>query len=189
MAATPEADFTLSAIAASPRNALMFVAMEQEAAPMAEALRLERSGAVRVGSVAGAAVTLVTPGIDPMTRADFIGPVHASAALASALARGSAPFDLVVNIGTAGGFDARGQRIADLVVARDTMFHDARVAIDGFDRVARAHTRLSADDTARRSSRSRASPISSTTTSRRKRRFSAISRAPQRVSRARRVRS
>ena len=49
-------------------------------------------------------------------------------------------------MGTAGGFAAQGLGIADFVLARDTMFHDARVALAGFDAVARAHTRLSPQD-------------------------------------------
>ncbi|MEY3143283.1 MAG: hypothetical protein RLY21_1776 [Planctomycetota bacterium] len=148
MASAPAADFALPPLPAAPRRVLFFVAMEHEAAPIADALGLVRAGDARVGRVAGTEVTLMTPGVDPATKADRIGPVHASAALARMLAQARAPFDLVMNAGTAGGFEAQGQRIADLVVARDAMFHDARVAIDGFDRVARAHTRLSADDAA-----------------------------------------
>ena len=146
MAQAPEADFALPTLASAPRRVLLFVAMESEATPIAEALRLARDGDARTGRAAGAHVTLVTPGVDPATKADHIGPVHAATALTRVLAASREPFDLVVNAGTAGGFEARGQAIADLVVARDTLFHDARVAIGGFDRVARAHTRLSADE-------------------------------------------
>ncbi|MFN5495032.1 MAG: hypothetical protein ACK5WD_13675 [bacterium] len=146
MANASAADFALPPLPTAARRVLFFVAMEHEAAPIASALGLARSGAARVGRVAGAEVTLVTPGADPASNIDHIGPVHASVALTRALAQAHDPFDLVVNAGTAGGFEAHGQRIADLVIARDTMFHDARVAIDGFDRVARAHTRLSADE-------------------------------------------
>lgn len=146
MSAAPAADFALPPLSAAPRRVLFFVAMAHEAAPIVEALGLARLGHAHLGRVAGAEVTLVTPGIDPATNVDRIGPVHASAALVRLLAQARVPFDLVVNAGTAGGFEAQGQRIADLVVARDAMFHDARIAIDGFDRVARAHTRLSADE-------------------------------------------
>jgi len=146
MAQASEADFALPALASAPRRVLFFVAMESEAAPIADALGLAREGDARTGRVAGARVTLVTPGADPAAGADRIGPVHAATALTRALAAAREPFDLVVNAGTAGGFESQGQQIADIVVARDTMFHDARVAIDGFDRVARAHTRLSASD-------------------------------------------
>jgi nucleoside phosphorylase len=142
------ADFTLRSLSTQPTRILLFVAMESEAAPIAEALGLARVDGVRAGRVGGAEVTLLTPGVDLATSADHIGPVHAAAALAGTLAApaGAHAFELVVNAGTAGGFESQGQGIADLVVARDTMFHDARVAIRGFDAVARAHTRLSPDD-------------------------------------------
>jgi nucleoside phosphorylase len=146
MSPASAADFALPPLPTVARRVLFFVAMEHEAAPIADALGLARNGDVRVGSVSGAQVTLVTPGADPSGNIDHIGPVHASVALTRALAQAHDPFDLVVNAGTAGGFESQGQRIADLVVARDTMFHDARVAIPGFDRVARAHTRLSAGE-------------------------------------------
>jgi nucleoside phosphorylase len=146
MANAPAADFALAPLPAAVRRVLFFVAMEHEAAPIADALGLARAGDARVGRIAGAEIVLLTPGIDPATQVDRIGPVHASTALTRALVHAREPFDLVVNAGTAGGFESQGQRIADLVVARDTLFHDARVAIDGFDRVARAHTRLSADE-------------------------------------------
>jgi 5'-methylthioadenosine/S-adenosylhomocysteine nucleosidase len=146
MANAPAADFALAPLPAAVRRVLFFVAMEHEAAPIADALGLARAGDARVGRIAGAEIVLLTPGIDPATQVDRIGPVHASTALTRALAHAREPFDLVVNAGTAGGFESQGQRVADLVVARDTLFHDARVAIDGFDRVARAHTRLSADE-------------------------------------------
>ena len=148
MTNAPAADFALPPLPASPRRVLLFVAMEHEAAPIVAALGLSRRERGFTGRVAGADVTLITPGIDPATEIDRIGPVHASAALTRALLHAPEPYDLVMNAGTAGGFEAKGQRIADLVVARETMFHDARIALDGFDRVARAHTRLSADDMA-----------------------------------------
>lgn len=151
MATHPAADFALAPLPQAPRRVLVFVAMEHEAAPIADALRLAPAGHARAGRVAGVDTVLVTPGVDAATKVDRIGPVHAAACLVHALLAArlpldSAPFDLVVNAGTAGGFESQGQRIADLVIARDTMFHDARVAIDGFDRTARAHTRLSPDD-------------------------------------------
>jgi nucleoside phosphorylase len=148
MATASSPDFALPPLIAAPRHILFFVAMEREAAPIAEALGLARAGDAFIGHVAHAEVTLVTPGIDATAQADRIGPVHASIALTRFLREVRGPIDLVVNAGTAGGFEAQGQRIADIVLARDTLFHDARVAIDGFDRVARAHTRLSAAETA-----------------------------------------
>ena len=152
---TPQrADFTLPPLPRHPRRALVFVAMEAEAEPIARALGLAPdrlpigSAGVRSGRIgsngAGLEVSLLSPGICAQTGVDRIGPVHAAATLARALER--IPCDIVVNAGTAGGFESQGQRIADVVLARDTLFHDARVALEGYDAVARAHTRLSADD-------------------------------------------
>lgn len=132
--------FTLPPIPARVRRVLLFVAMRSEAEPIARALGAT-DGAARVGD---AMVELVAPGADPVLGVDRLGPVHAASALSRAFAMGRP--DLVVNMGTCGGFESQGLAIADLVVARDTMFHDARVALPGFDLLARAHTRLSPSD-------------------------------------------
>lgn len=132
--------FSLPPVPAQVRRVLLFVAMRSEAEPIARALGAH-GGTARVG---GAQVELLVPGVDPVLGVDRLGPVHAASALTRALAVGRP--DLVVNMGTCGGFEAHGQSIADLVVVRDTMFHDARVALPGFDLLARAHTRLSPSD-------------------------------------------
>ncbi|MFZ4748921.1 MAG: hypothetical protein ACOYMM_00290 [Phycisphaerales bacterium] len=132
--------FSLPPVPAQVRRVLLFVAMRGEAEPIARALGAH-GGTARVG---GAQVELLVPGVDPVLGVDRLGPVHAASALTRALALGRP--DLVVNMGTCGGFEAHGQSIADLVVVRDTMFHDARVALPGFDLLARAHTRLSPSD-------------------------------------------
>lgn len=132
--------FTLPPIPARVRRVLLFVAMRSEAEPIARALGAT-DGAARVGD---AMVELVGPGADPVLGVDRLGPVHAASALSRAFVMGRP--DLVVNMGTCGGFESQGLAIADLVVARDTMFHDARVALPGFDALARAHTRLSPSD-------------------------------------------
>ncbi len=133
----PAWTFELPAIPARPRSVLLFIAMRSEAEPVARAL-----GAVGGKAKAGdASVELLVPGADPVLGVDRLGPVHAAAALARAFAA-SKP-DLVVNVGTCGGFQSQGLGIGDLVVARDAMFHDARVALPGFDALVRAHTRLS----------------------------------------------
>jgi len=136
----PDWTYELPPIPAQSRRVLLFIAMESEAAPIAHALRLEH-GKGRIGQTE---IELLSPGPDPITRIDRIGPVYAAWTLTRAIAA-QRP-DLVVNMGTAGGFAAQGLEIADLVLARDTMFHDARVALPGFDAVARAHTRLSPSD-------------------------------------------
>jgi nucleoside phosphorylase len=136
----PDWSHELPLLPTKPARVLLFIAMESEAAPIAQALRLD-AGRGRLG---GAQIELCNPGRDTATSCDRIGPVYAAWALTRAIA--AAKPDLVVNMGTAGGFAAQGLDIADLVLARDTMFHDARVALAGFDAVARAHTRLSPRD-------------------------------------------
>ena len=129
--------FALPPIPPRVHRVLLFVAMRSEADPIARALGAT-DGTARIG---GAHIELLVPGADPVLGVDRLGPVHAASALARALC--STRPDLVVNMGTCGGFESQGLGIADLVVVRDAMFHDARVALDGFDALVRAHTRLS----------------------------------------------
>jgi len=132
--------FTLPPLPSAPSRILLFVAMHSEAEPIARALGLVGGR----GTVAGAEIELLTPGTCAITRVDKLGPVHAASALTRAIAARRP--DLVLNMGTAGGFESQGLGIADLVVARDAMFHDARVELPGFDALVRAHTRLSPND-------------------------------------------
>jgi len=137
--------FELPAIPARPRRVLLFIAMRSEAEPVARALGAVGGLSGGIARVGDATVELLVPGADPVLGVDRLGPVHAASALARAFAA-SKP-DLVVNVGTCGGFQSQGLGIGDLVVARDTMFHDARVALPGFDALVRAHTRLSPSET------------------------------------------
>lgn len=136
--------FELPAIPERPRRVLLFIAMRSEAEPVARALGGVGGLTGGVARVGDATVELLVPGADPMLGVDRLGPVHAASALARAFAARTP--DLVVNVGTCGGFQSQGLGIGDLVVARDTMFHDARVALPGYDALARAHTRLSPSD-------------------------------------------
>lgn len=140
MGAAAKPTFALPPIPERVRHVLLFVAMRSEAEPIARALGAGCGSAL----VGGARIELLVPGVDPLLGIDRIGPVQAAAALSRAFVLGRP--DLVINMGTCGGFEAHGQRIADLVVVRDALFHDARVPLDGFDRLARAHTRLSPSD-------------------------------------------
>lgn len=143
MSHTPMMGWTheLPPLPTSPARVLLFVAMRDEAAPIARAIGLDAQGQ---GLLGGSAIELVVPGADPALGVDRIGPSYAAWALTRAISRRRP--ELVVNLGTAGGFESRGLGIADLVLARDAMFHDARVALAGFDALARAHTRLSPSD-------------------------------------------
>ena len=138
----PDWTHELPPLPVHPNRVLLFIAMEGEAAPLAGRLGLNVRGTP--GSAANS-IDLVVPGLDPTVGADRIGPAYAAWALTRAI-MARRP-DIVVNIGTAGGFASQGLGIADLVLARDTMFHDARVALPGFAAIARAHTRLSPSDT------------------------------------------
>jgi len=138
----PDWTFELPPIPPRARRVLLFIAMRSEAEPVARALGARAPVSFRVN----AEVELLVPGADPALGVDRLGPVHAASALARAIATGRP--DVVLNMGTAGGFESQGLAVADLVAARDTMFHDARVALDGFDRLVRAHTRLSPGDAA-----------------------------------------
>ena len=117
-------DFTLPALTHAPRSMILFVAMEGEAAPIAKQLALGNASAmihgqpmmVREGVVAGAQLRLITPGRDQHTHTDRVGLVYAATTLAAALTIARA--DLVVNAGTAGGFESGGVAIGDLVIAR-----------------------------------------------------------------------
>ena len=141
----PDWTHELPSIPARPSRALLFVAMRDEATPIARALSLAPGpdGLLR-GDLGGLEVELVVPGADPALGIDRIGPSFAAWALTRAIAVRRP--EIVVNMGTAGGFHARGLAIADLVLARDAMFHDARVALPGFDALARGHARLSSSD-------------------------------------------
>jgi len=123
----------------APAHVLLFIAMRAEAEPVARALGISTSSPSDPRPSEG--VHLCIPGDDATTGIDRIGPVYAAWALTRAIA--AARPDVVVNLGTSGGFEAQGVAIADLVIARETVFHDARVALEGFDRVARSHLRLS----------------------------------------------
>lgn len=131
----------LVALPRRPARILVFIAMRGEAEPVGRAIGVDAEGR---GMVGDAEIRLVVPGADRRLGIDRIGPSYAAWSLTRAVAT-QRP-DLVVNLGTAGGFESRGLRIADLVLARDTMFHDARVALPGFDALARAHARLSPGD-------------------------------------------
>lgn len=129
------------------------MAMEAEAAPLRGAL-----GAVAVESPAWAAalparaaratwdgvdVVFVTNGVDPATGVDCIG--STAAALATQVALDACRVearrlpDLVLTVGTAGGWTRAGASIGDVYLAWDRFVcHDRRIDLPGFDRFGRA---------------------------------------------------
>lgn len=116
---------------------LFVVAMEAEAAPVRAALGLDGAGAPLHAAFParlwrGDGVALATNGVDGRHGVDAIATQPAVVTTLHAI-EAVAP-TLVVSAGTAGGFEARGGAIGTVYVAERCVFHDRRIAIDGFDR-------------------------------------------------------
>ena len=132
---------------------VIVMAMEAEAAPLRAAL-----GAVPVdppgwaealpvalsAASAGAHpdVLLAVNGVDPVTGVDCIGSSAASlttqVALAAAASQWGSEPDLVLSVGTAGGWARSGASIGDVYLAWDRFVcHDRRIDLPGFDRLGR----------------------------------------------------
>lgn len=125
---------------------LIVMAMHAEAEPVTELLALKAVAnppwaapvPMRLwqGGLGSLEIDLVVNGVDPDSGLDLIGtqPATASAML------GCEAFkpDLVLSAGTCGGYHARGGSIGKVYLAHDRVwFHDRRVAIPGFDQLAR----------------------------------------------------
>lgn len=116
---------------------LFVVAMEAEAAPVRAALGLDDAGtplhdAFPARLWRGDGVALATNGIDARHGVDAIATQPAVVTTLHAI-EAVAP-TLVVSAGTAGGFARRGGAIGTVYLAERCVFHDRRIAIDGFDR-------------------------------------------------------
>ncbi len=116
---------------------LFVVAMEAEAAPVRIALGLDGPGAALHRSFParlwrGDGVALATNGTDARFDVDAIATQPAVVTALHAI-EAVAP-SLVVSAGTAGGFEARGGAIGTVYLADRCVYHDRRIAIDGFDR-------------------------------------------------------
>lgn len=122
---------------------MLVMAMGAEAAPV-----LTRLEAVEIGRPSWAAglptrlhhqpdhhgldVLMATNGVDPATGVDCIG--GQAAALTTHLAITAHRPDLVLSVGTAGGWARAGAEIGDVYVAWDRfVHHDHRIGIPGFD--------------------------------------------------------
>lgn len=138
-----------------PKTPLVAIvmAMEAEAAPLRGALGA-RPVEVPVWAAAlparaaratwdGVDVVLVTNGVDPATGVDCIGSTSAAITTQVALdicrvEAGRLP-DLVLTVGTAGGWTRAGASIGDVYLAWDRFVcHDRRIDLPGFDRFGRA---------------------------------------------------
>ncbi len=81
---------------------------------------------------AGHKLTFALPGLDAQTKADRVGPINAALLCFEGITHFHP--DLVLNIGTCGGFKARGGAIGDVYISEAPVFyHDRRVPLEGFD--------------------------------------------------------
>ncbi len=76
-------------------------------------------------------------GAHPRFKVDAIGTV-AAALLAHELLERFTP-SLLINAGTAGGFEGRGGAIGDVYLGTMAVFHDRRIALAGFEAMGRGH--------------------------------------------------
>lgn len=116
---------------------LFVVAMEAEAAPVRAALGLDGAGdplhpafPARLWRRDG--VALACNGTDPRFGVDAIASQPAVTTTLHAVE--AVTPSIVVSAGTAGGFERRGGAIGTVYLATRCVFHDRRIAIDGFDR-------------------------------------------------------
>lgn len=122
---------------------LIIMAMEAEAMPLVHNFRLVEApthestfpkGAPWIryhGNYKGLHIDLVRPGKDTDFGVDSVGTV--SAALLTYASIQTLKPDLIINAGTAGGFNAKGASVGDVYLASDVAFHDRRIPIPVFD--------------------------------------------------------
>lgn len=117
--------------------------MESEAQPFVEHLGLVKDEdlfephlpfVAYSGTRQGAKVTVITNGKDSVyqTGVDNVGTVPASLATYLALHKLKDSVDLLINAGTAGGFQRKGASIGDVFLTTAVSHHDRRIAIPGY---------------------------------------------------------
>lgn len=125
-----------------PISTIVFiVAMQSEALPLVEALQLQQDDGslfppgvpwVRYhGNHEGLDINVVVPGKCLIFGVDNVGTVPA-ALITYASIQALHP-DLIIDVGTAGGFKAKGARIGDAFIATEVANHDRRIPIPIFD--------------------------------------------------------
>lgn len=132
---------------------VIVMAMEAEAAPLLASLGAARAEPpdwasslpvrLAVADHAGVDVVLVTNGTDPRTGVDCIGSTAAALATQVGLDHVRTALDrrpdLVLTVGTAGGWNRAGASIGDVYLAWDRFVcHDRRIDLPGFDAFGRA---------------------------------------------------
>lgn len=121
---------------------LLIIAMEAEAAPLVNELNLTKDDPPRIaapapcvsfsGQYAGMEVHVVCNGKCLVHGVDNVGTVPA--ALSAYLALQEFKPDLLISVGTAGGFRSKGAEVGDVFVGTATVYHDRRIPIPGFDK-------------------------------------------------------
>lgn len=129
--------------------ALQF-AMAVEAAPLVAKLGATFTKQAPYGfqiaqaALDGTALVIAVPGAHPRFGVDSIGSVAASL-LTNTLIDRYQP-RLLINAGTAGGFEARGGAVGDVYLGTGAaVFHDRRIQLAGFDAMGPGHYPLQGD--------------------------------------------
>ncbi|KAJ1283593.1 hypothetical protein BS78_03G139900 [Paspalum vaginatum] len=122
---------------------LIVMAMEAEAMPLVNNFKLVEAPAHEStfpkgapwlryhGNYKGVHIDLVRPGKDIVYGVDSVGTLPAALLTYSSVQ--TLKPDLIVNAGTAGGFNAKGARVGDVYLASGVAFHDRRIPIPAFD--------------------------------------------------------
>ena len=125
------------------RKVAFSIAMKGEAQGLIEGLSMHEEGFVvhghsplwysrRLDGENPLEIALVVAGTDPIHRVDRIG--TETAVLGSAFLCASFQPDLLFNVGTCGGFEARGGSIGELYLASEAfLFHGRRIPLEGFE--------------------------------------------------------
>ncbi|DBB01380.1 hypothetical protein WJX77_000982 [Trebouxia sp. C0004] len=122
------------------QNVLITCAMTAEALPMVESLGLQPDEQFASpapcfswsGQHFGMQIHIVQNGKDREHSVDNVGTVPA--ALSTYLACQRFQPDLIISVGTAGGFQSQGAAIGDVFLGTTTVNHDRRIPIPGFDK-------------------------------------------------------
>jgi 5'-methylthioadenosine nucleosidase len=127
----------------SEYSVLIVVAMEAEAAPFVERLKLQKRDdffpsqvpfVAFSGEHEGCNLTVVTNGKDSVYGSDVdnVGTVPASLVTFLSLSQPGADIDLVLNAGTCGGFQRKGAEIGNVFLTTGVANHDRRIPIPPF---------------------------------------------------------
>jgi len=134
-----------SALVGKPiKRVVVAIAMEAEAAPFVDYLKLKKdesffpsnvSFEAFVGNHNSCDVTVVTNGKDSVygTNVDNVGTVPAALITYLTLQKYDGKVDLLINAGTCGGFRSKGAEIGDVFLTTAVANHDRRIPIPGFD--------------------------------------------------------